>query len=1044
LFPHVAKIGVFLAGLVLALSVPAFAFAANTAAFSGAAPKPSTTATKPTLSVMVYDKYGVLGSANRTLTLDGVKKTTIRTNVIGWGDRKFKLSYAVPTDLVIGSVHTVIAKIHDLHGKNSTYTWTFTVVDGAPPVTTTDALPGYGGPATIHLYWSDNSGTGVHTYYKLDGALTPTLYASGIPVPRPHSLSELHWLEFWSVDAAGNVESHHLISYVATISLARLHDLPELSCTASGCHDTTLMAIHLDRCSRCHNGDELTSNCITCHGSNPPNHDPHVSVTSTSTPACTSCHGTNVGGIHQNCAVCHADSDFDAIIAAGGAHCETCHPESYAYIHTKDAHTVVGNTCSTDVCHASADAVTIHTGHGGCTDCHDPTSAADRNKVTSMATCGTTPTCHSTDINVVHHTVLPGAHVSTDSCAGVNDATCHVTNVLTIHTTRIAGFTGTVPGCAACHVTGTVPSTTCADCHDGFNHSSPAVDAHNAATNTYWSGCSNSSDCHAVSSDASVIHSIWAGAPGCVACHAPSKIPSVDCYTVGCHPADFHGVNQTTKHTFTALPSACAACHSNNLQTEHFGKYGGLACATCHQNTDARVIAAIADGVNACIACHSGTGSDANLNSNYHGFEFLNPANASGHTVTGGASIGAKTRFDGLSGNPLLTWESEIASSSLNATWLVGAGQPPAIRPSGITSISVGQQGAVSTQWDFPTVNVFWGSSDPSAPLTAVKGLTATSTITCSGINGCHDAAAGIQATGPHGSTQTWALDSNYPGHFYMAELTKLTTGFPAGIKMRSTLTTATQTYTDGATGPNAVICAKCHDLENYMSGTTAHSPLPLISTGSGTFVHDSQTYTPVWFVGSRSSAWTVWTDASGNMVAGSDPATSTSQAWSQAATGTLNVAAIGASNTAHASHHQDQTDGSPQCVNCHVAIPHGWKAPRLLVNTGKATALGTPAEVVLGDSAPYLSPNALGTSRNNGGVPMFGGWNKQGMLTLSAVDDHTLYGGGYVYAASGSIVPTNTLVGKYITGAASWSEPGCQGCNEHAGEDGIRIISEP
>jgi hypothetical protein len=250
---------------------------------------------------------------------------------------------------------------------------------------------------------------------------------------------------------------------------------------------------------------------------------------------------------------------------------------------------------------------------------------------------------------------------------------------------------------------------------------------------------------------------------------------------------------------------------------------------------------------------------------------------------------------------------------------------------------------------------------------------------------------------------------------------------------MRSTLTTATQTYTDGASGANAVICAKCHDLENYQSGTTMNSPLPLISVGSATFVHNSQTYTPVLTTGSR-GGWTVFTDAAGNMVP-STPGTSTTpvgaQSWTQSATGTININGIGASNTAHASHHQDQTDGSPQCVGCHIAIPHGWTAPRLLVNTGKSSsgAGQAPEGTVAGDSAPYLSPNVLGTTRNNGGVPMVNGWNKQGMLTLSAVDAHPL--------TAGSSYPGIV----YSTGAAMWSEPSCQGCNEHAGEDGVRII---
>jgi hypothetical protein len=133
-------------------------------------------------------------------------------------------------------------------------------------------------------------------------------------------------------------------------------------------------------------------------------------------------------------------------------------------------------------------------------------------------------------------------------------------------------------------------------------------------------------------------------------------------------------------------------------------------------------------------------------------------------------------------------------------------------------------------------------------------------------------------------------------------------------------------------------------------------------------------------------------------------------------------VSNVSASNTAHSSHHQDQSDGSPQCVNCHVAIPHGWKMPRLLVDTDV-------------DTAPYVSANQLGTTRatstgettptvNTIGLPnpagvAHPGFNGQGMQSLSGVDQHTL---------------TN--------GAAIWAETGCQACGDHAGEDGVRIVN--
>jgi hypothetical protein len=86
------------------------------------------------------------------------------------------------------------------------------------------------------------------------------------------------------------------------------------------------------------------------------------------------------------------------------------------------------------------------------------------------------------------------------------------------------------------------------------------------------------------------------------------------------------------------------------------------------------------------------------------------------------------------------------------------------------------------------------------------------------------------------------------------------------------------------------------------------------------------------------------------------------------------------------------------------------------------------------------VSPNVLGTTRANGtpAVPLVNGYNKQGMLTLSAVDNHTLNAGGLMFNSAGAEII------NYNTGAAMWSEPSCQGCNEHSGEDGIRIIDAP
>jgi hypothetical protein len=375
----------------------------------------------------------------------------------------------------------------------------------------------------------------------------------------------------------------------------------------------------------------------------------------------------------------------------------------------------------------------------------------------------------------------------------------------------------------------------------------------------------------------------------------------------------------------------------------------------------------LAAGHAECVDCHKGAHAA-------HSFNEI----ASGHNTTTYGTIGAKTKFDGTQG-VTLKWEAE------ETTTLAGFGD-------GINgTYTTGQIATVTTTWSFPTVNVFWSSTDPSAPPTAMKGLTKTSVVTC---QDCH---TGLNVAGPHGAAQNWGLDPNYPGDYSYAELTKyvtcnsqyavtstnyLTPLSVSGIAMRSALTSSAPliSRTDGTKGATAVICAKCHDLEN------------LVPAGTG------------------------------------------------AGTSGLPYATVEGANTAHDSHHQDQTDGSPQCVNCHVGVPHGWKMPRLLVDTDV-------------DVAPYRDPNQLGTTRatstgnNTGDTRGANGFNRQGMQALSGVNDHTLGGSngtpGWQPYVAGSGLATSTLNYAH-DGVAYWSEPQCQGCGDHPGETPAQIINEP
>jgi len=353
-----------------------------------------------------------------------------------------------------------------------------------------------------------------------------------------------------------------------------------------------------------------------------------------------------------------------------------------------------------------------------------------------------------------------------------------------------------------------------------------------------------------------------------------------------------------------------------------------------------------------------------------HGFNGLPETGssqlASGHNTTTYGTIGAKTMFDGSQGVTLHSFNTSSAE---------------------FEGLLPGEEEVLTTEWQFPTVNVFWGSTDASAPASAMKSLTSTSVVTC---QDCH---AGLDLAGPHGAAEHFGIDPAYPADYSYAELSKWIVTNPSGIKVRSTVATFTISATTGLiaaagnpaligtapyTSGQGVICSKCHDLQNLNSGTTF---------GTAAL--------PWWDAGSASTTTTV--------------------------TGRINTAAVGSANTAHASHHQDQVDGSAQCVNCHIGVPHGWKRPRLLVQTGTtATGVNKFAGVVV-DSAPYLDPDHLGTSRAQNGVTLVNGWNKIGWVSTSGTDDHMLSAGG----------------------AALWTEWKCDACNDHTGSETAGGVTE-
>jgi len=429
----------------------------------------------------------------------------------------------------------------------------------------------------------------------------------------------------------------------------------------------------------------------------------------------------------------------------------------------------------------------------------------------------------------------------------------------------------------------------------------------------------------------------------------------------------------------TAVPAAdCgASCHVDYNKKAGMGPH----CANCHSGAEAPAHGYIAAGdhtaetaylvanAQGCVTCH---GSDL-LNVSAGPHTISEHAGCSCHTY--GEATALKTCQDchqgeyaphgfvnglshGGSGWFAASGHNTTAFGTIGAKEIFNGDEGVTLHGAAFArgdGAPTGAQAVLETTWQFPSANVFWKAGDAEAPADALF-LNKDSVVTC---QDCH---TGFAAAGPHGSADNFGLDADYPADYSYAELTKWIVTNPSGIKVRSSLGTETQTFTSG----NTVICSKCHDLQNYAEGNTLGTTIPKLN-----------------------------------------------------AMGFINVTAVGGSNTAHTSHHQDNADGSAQCVNCHIGVPHGWSRPRLLVNTAK-------------DAAPYLDPDHLGTSRTNNRVMMFAkiggvwtftgraaanlGWNRMGMQSLSAEDNHSVNASGW----------------------AAWTEADCDACNDHAADGSI------
>ncbi|MDR3685864.1 MAG: hypothetical protein P4L93_02745, partial [Coriobacteriia bacterium] len=85
-----------------------------------------------------------------------------------------------------------------------------TLADTTPPATTSNAVGSYIGTASITLSATDAQSGVQSTYYRLDGG-APTTVSGALLVPPTDTPSRS--LQYWSVDASGNVETAHSVGF---------------------------------------------------------------------------------------------------------------------------------------------------------------------------------------------------------------------------------------------------------------------------------------------------------------------------------------------------------------------------------------------------------------------------------------------------------------------------------------------------------------------------------------------------------------------------------------------------------------------------------------------------------------------------------------------------------------------------------------------------------------------------------------------------------------------------------------------------------------
>jgi len=593
------------------------------ASFSSAKPVDSSTVyvTQPSVSVHVYDKYGVSGSSNYSISVDGVKLTTKVKYTTSGSYKSLDLSAKPASPLALG-VHSVTATVKDLHNHSTTKTWSFTVAPEPPYSATFSALAPANAGSTlatrpvISVRVADKYGISGAGKYGLtvDGAaVTPTIKytTAGSYLDLTLTYKPAVALSAGSHDITATVVDLHGItssaawSFVVSAPPEPLLEMP--------------VTIESSSCSACHTGyptQHPMTSCQLCHGTGRPVSGPVYTSSSTSahTLSCSvmaPCHrGPGLTFSHvlwSDCSSCH-DGQYSGIPVEHGApdasvhlssntYCTRagCHQASLTIEHYR--HSVGGVKLSCATCHNSDDAVvdaTIASGSTDCIGCHAAVGTTHKDLATAHAPAALSCTvsgCHDASLPATHKGACAPCHAGSTAPSAVctnchsldihaslvsqhtapaqmcTAATCHGTNGMQIHMPRGA------LACQSCHAVDRTRSLICTTCHTvGYDMLHYAGNGpHPVANECTVAGCHATGDSLTIG-DVGVIHTTGRTKPGCTACHKRDAA-SVEC--LDCHKRH----SDLPQHK---VADACATCHGADLSVIHTTGPKHPGCLVCH------------------------------------------------------------------------------------------------------------------------------------------------------------------------------------------------------------------------------------------------------------------------------------------------------------------------------------------------------------------------------------------------------------------------------------------------------------------------------